>query len=158
MRLYSFANYYLSPLQHGLQTAHCVSDMSMAYAKSDPAGDVYAEWAAKHKTIIICNGGNSAMLQTLFEQLTELGKHFGLPVVKFHEDEQSLAGALTTVAMILPEWVYDAVFVKGTIGPDFYGWNHEHLSNDIDMPTRMNFIDGSKQFALISLVKSHRLA
>ena len=158
MRLYSFVNYYLSPLQHGLQTAHCVSEMSRLYKVNTQQVATYIEWAEKHKTIIICNGGNVEMLEDLHLRLVDLAENFDLPVVKFYEDEQSLNNALTSVAIILPEWVYDAKFFKGTTGPDYWVWNHEHLNTDVDMPNAMRFVDGSKQFALISLVKSFRLA
>lgn len=158
MRLYSFVNYYLSPLQHGLQTAHCVSDMSVRYKHNTAQHKAYLDWASKHKTIIICNGGNSAMLEDLHLRLTDLCDEFELPVVKFYEDEQSLNSALTSVAAVMPEWVYDSKFTVGTTGPDCYVWNHEHLNTDVDMPNSMTFRDGTSHFALISLVKSHRLA
>ena len=141
--------------QHGLQTAHCVSEMSLL------DGDlraVYEDWAENHKTIIICNGGNTAMLEDLFTRLIDLAAQFRLPLVKFYEDEQSLNGALTSVAIILPEWAYDVKFFKGTTGPDFYSWNHEHLNTDPDMPGAMRFVDGSDEFKLISTIKSYRLA
>ena len=43
MRLYSFVNYYLSPLQHGLQTAHCVSELSLI--QSPVERKMYEDWA-----------------------------------------------------------------------------------------------------------------
>jgi hypothetical protein len=157
MRLYSFLNYYLSPLQHGLQTAHCVSEMSVK-PMTNAENEAYHEWAEKHKTIIICNGGNVATLEDLFTRLTDLSVQFNLPLVKFYEDEQSLNNALTSVALIVPEWVYNATFTKGTTGPDCWTWNHGHLNADVDMPNSINFPDGSAEFTLISIVKSHRLA
>lgn len=97
-RLYCLTNYYLSSLQKGLQTAHVVSELSLNRKK------VYTDWADQDKTIIMLNGGNCA-------QLTEFGTWLADNVSKwpwaaFHEDEASLAGAITAVGIILPASVY----------------------------------------------------
>lgn len=151
MRLYSFVNYYLSPLQHGLQTAHCVSEMSLL---NGSLRATFEEWAVNHKTIIICNGGNTAQLEDLFTKLIDLAgpDH---PLVKFYEDEQSLNCALTSVAIILPEWVYNATFIQDASGCDTWVWNHELTA---DHTPSMYFSAGTDGFRLINLIKSHRLA
>jgi hypothetical protein len=107
MRLYSFTNYYLSPLQLGLQTAHVVGNMMSPPAYTDKAYDVVTEWARFHKTIVILNGGNSAALDDIFRQLAILGADLNLPVAKFTEDLQSLNGATTAVGIVVPSRVYD---------------------------------------------------
>lgn len=162
MRFYSFVNYYLSPLQHGLQTAHCVSEMAKNVtlaATINPNGLTdgarigsyakYFEWADEHKTIIICNGGNSLMLQVLFEKLIALGAKLALPVVKFHEDEQSLNFALTSVAILVPEEFYSIEFWPGE-------GNCRELSSYIGATTYFKY--GSPEYELIELLKSHKLA
>lgn len=164
MRLYSFVNAYLSPLQHGLQTAHCVSDMAAMVANLGTdyttMVDTFYDWARNHKTIIICNGGNTQMLEDLYTRLIDVAHQFRLPLVKFYEDEQSLNNALTTVALLVPEWAYNATFMKPefSTSPAAYEWNRAHLNTDPDMPTRMVFTDGSPEFHLISTIKSYRLA
>lgn len=105
-RFYSFTNFYVSSLQKGLQTAHAVSEMSVS-KMSDKATAVYNDWAKIDKTIIILNGGNCAGLKDIFNICESFGEKLGLPVVKFHEDEQSLNGALTAVGIILPKNIYD---------------------------------------------------
>lgn len=151
MRLYSFVNYYLSPLQHGLQTAHCVSEMMVdpSISTSLIKHTMFDDWARNHKTIIICNGGNSLQLQELYEKLVTLCDHFKFPVVKFHEDEQSLNCALTSVAVVLPERVYNTKMTDPTT------WTYPGDGSDA---TPVNFTEGSKEFELISLIKSYRLA
>jgi len=47
------------------------------------------------------------MLDVIYSLAIPFGKKHGLPVVKFHEDEQSLNGALTAVGIILPETAYE---------------------------------------------------
>lgn len=106
MRFYSLVNYYLSDLQRGLQTAHAVSEMLVDPNICSHKMSKYKDWAKNHKTIIILNGGNSKQLQETYDQLMPLCNSAGLPITKFHEDEQSLNNALTCVGMVLPEYVY----------------------------------------------------
>jgi hypothetical protein len=120
MRLYSLTNYYLSATQHGIQTAHLVSELSRldragALGKGKrSASAVFREWADNHKTIIVLNGGNSARLRyfhnalisSTLDQKTRIADHY--PVVHFTEDADSLDGAWTAVGVILPESVYYA--------------------------------------------------
>jgi hypothetical protein len=155
MRLYSFVNYYLSPLQHGLQTAHCVSDMSRTYKVNTRQAAVYNDWADNHKTIIICNGGNVAMLEDLYTRLIDPTDAFDLPLVKFYEDEQSLSGALTSVATIVPAKFYDAKFVPDPTSPHELSGVYQYI--DPDGRTTRYSIDTS-EFQFIQLLKSFRLA
>ena len=112
-RLYSFVNHlYMSPIQWGIQTAHCVSTMMNNVAETkdeDPLS--YAavhEWAAQEPTIIVCQGGNAAMLTDLYVKLVPLAARLGHPIVKFHEDDQSLGGVITCAAVVVPERFYAA--------------------------------------------------
>ena len=116
MRLYTFTNSYLSPIQCGIQTAHIVSELSVTFKNTY----YYDEWSRNHKTIIVCNGGNQAALENLAHELSlltiELYNHEfytyaelsnQIPVSKFYEDSKSLGGALTAVGIILPEDIYN---------------------------------------------------
>lgn len=112
MRFYGFGNYYLSSLQQGLQAAHAAVDLHVKYNILEqghfdiaPCQDMYNDWAANHKTMVLLNGGNSADLQDLFDFL--YCEENPYPFVKFHEDDVSLNGALTYVGMILPPKIYD---------------------------------------------------
>ncbi len=110
MRFYGFGNYYLSSLQQGLQAGHAAVDLHVKYNLQDNGSDtsrkdMYNDWAANHKTMVLLNGGNSADLQSIFEFLSDPQNPY--PFVKFHEDEVSLNGALTYVGMILPPRIYE---------------------------------------------------
>lgn len=109
-RGYFFALMQLSPIQAGIQAAHCVSEMTLEY------NYIFDEWAQSHKTIILLNGGNHQDLNQLYDELKIItktliykigGANNHLPVVKFTEDEQSLNNATTCVGIIIPNRVYD---------------------------------------------------
>lgn len=112
MRFYGFGNYYLSSLQQGLQSAHVVGDLaaaSISSGKVTTKGKIFFDWAENHKTMVLLNGGNSAMLEALFQKFATFEKNgMHLPYAKFHEDEQSLGGALTYVGIVVEEKYYVA--------------------------------------------------
>lgn len=111
-RLYSFvAHHYLSPLQCGLQTAHVVSELSMQ------GNSMYADWAERNKTIIICGAGNHAGVMEAFTQLRAHNNALSyadicdpLPQALFLEDEQSMNRMATACGIIIPERYFDAVW------------------------------------------------
>lgn len=138
MRYYGFGNYYLSSLQQGLQAHHvCVEMFNQFNNKDQPPADDWQqwahldEWAKNHKTIVLLNGGNSADLLEL-HQFIQAGAEAQLnnfPYAKFHEDEQSLCGALTSVGIVLPAYIYDTAAIdrsmRGTLWVDKegrHGW------------------------------------
>jgi hypothetical protein len=105
---------YLSSLQNGIQTAHIVSELFAKYdsAESDnpqteQQESMVYDWAHDHKTIINLDGGNSANLTSINDWL-ELNE-CPFPFTSFHEDEESLNGAITGVGIVLPEYVYEAM-------------------------------------------------
>jgi hypothetical protein len=107
-RFYSFANLAIMPLQKGLQTAHLVSEVFVKYMYSSSAqAPITFEWAQNHKTVIILNGGFHGDLISLYETLDPLAEELGLPVVKFHEDEQTMNKMCTTVGIIVPSDIYN---------------------------------------------------
>lgn len=105
MRFYSFTNAnYMSQLQLGLQTAHCVAEMTVKY-HNRPNMQQFDEWAKLHETIVILNGGNCAALLDLHQFLDNMSNPYLF--TKFHEDSDSLNNAITCVGIILPEEVYE---------------------------------------------------
>lgn len=108
MRLYSFTNFYLSSIQQGIQPAHCISDLFVKYVDESPEKATLFDWATNHKTMICCNGGNSADVANVFLEISRIGSALQLPFVYFHEDEQSLNSALTSCAIVVPSLIYDA--------------------------------------------------
>lgn len=123
---------YLSSLQNGLQAAHCLGEMFLKYNHSHFKGSderaILEDWVTNDKTIIILNGGNTAELNYVYDQLMSLslcmtdifdeGKS-KLPYAKFHEDEQSLNKALTCVGIIIPESTYNTP-IENCVVDDYY--------------------------------------
>jgi hypothetical protein len=104
MRLYTFCNYYLSSIQQGIQTAHVVSELMYKHC-SENQFKMIQDWAKYHKTIVVCNGGNSKDIEDLHTFFCN--KENPYPLADFAEDEQSLNSALTCVGIILPEEIYE---------------------------------------------------
>lgn len=170
MRLYTFCNCYLSSIQQGIQTAHILGELhNMATANCitvasdtkigsvtqevlyDKAALMIKDWSEQHKTIIVCNGGNAAMIRELITFFDTPENPF--PWATFNEDNDSLDGALTGVGIILPEEIYDAKFSPapsegtGVYRPAFY----------FDESGKI-YEEGTYLFDLIKNVKSKRLA
>lgn len=111
MRLYTFINYYLSSIQQGIQTAHIQGELvNQIFNQDDRYGinnkrQRIVDWSTKHKTIVVCNGGNGASLFDLIEFFKH--KENVYPWASFCEDGDSLGGVLTGVGIILPKVIYD---------------------------------------------------
>jgi hypothetical protein len=101
MRFYAVGNMYLSSIQQGVQAFHCLGKMALEHT----GNRMFEDWLSVHKTLICLNGGNNKSL-TDFYELIRYQKQF--PVAKFHEDEQSMAGMLTCVGIVVPEEIYGA--------------------------------------------------
>jgi len=109
MRAYFFCNFYLSSIQQGIQSAHCLHELFVKYPiNHDEASALLWEWATSHKTMIVLNGGNSADLNNMVVSLEKLANEAQIPFTSFSEDEQSLNRAITCVGMVLPERLYEA--------------------------------------------------
>jgi hypothetical protein len=128
-RLYSFVPaLYISPLQCGLQTAHAVSQMHADLLEDEEwmtaPGPVeqrrlFDEWAIAHRTIIICTALNSQGVEQAYDRLEYFGEKLDLPVTIFREDEQSLNGAATAAAVVVPERFFDAQPFREYKSPGF---------------------------------------
>lgn len=110
-RLFSFTNSWLSDLQKGLQTAHVVGALWKKYAIDADLKYPYMEssllncWLGFENTIIIYKSGDCATLRSI-SYLLHI-EYNPYPWASFHEDENSLNGALTAVGIILPELFVD---------------------------------------------------
>jgi hypothetical protein len=105
MRFYSFTNWMLRPIQQGIQPGHAAVDMLVKYPDDNSSSQaaVAWEWARDHKTFICLNGGNAANLAEVYTTLQRVGDALGLPVVAFHEDEESLCGVMTSCGIVVTE-------------------------------------------------------
>jgi hypothetical protein len=162
LRLYSFVNFYLSSIQQGVQTGHAAVDLVRKYAvynsgylpsaQAENKIDMVAEWADDNKTFIILNGGN---LQTM-QGIEEIVKSSDLPWVSFHEDEQSLGGMLTAVAVILPEFIFNA---RPVISRHDEPIQYESSVTELSLKTTyFRFGPTDKFYSIVDLIRNSRLA
>ena len=176
MRFYGFGNYYLSSLQQGLQAAHTVGEIFVKHNHAilnsvndytQPKeiellekADMVLDWAQHHKTMVLLNGGNSLSLQELFDFFDNEDNPY--PYAKFHEDDQSLNGALTYVGIILPEKIYETSLMMRTARSFFYDDNLKRITFSegqgiFSIPAICN--DFSKfEFELCNKINEYRLA
>ena len=102
MRGYFLTNMYLSPIQHGIQSAHCLQEINNKY-QNRPADHIQLlDWATNHKTMYVLNGGTSDQMK----QILELFKWESNPYPWAYFNEPSIDDALTCVGIIIPEEVY----------------------------------------------------
>ncbi|TAN25290.1 MAG: hypothetical protein EPN31_15635 [Castellaniella sp.] len=133
MRAYFFGNMYLSSIQQGIQGEHAMTAMFVKYRHQKDHLDTLYEWAENHKTSIYLNGGYADNLLRVHNEIDDIERHlaehlvadpdylksiglssdfsldesiFRLSHSLFHEEQASLNGALTSVAVILPECFY----------------------------------------------------
>lgn len=105
-RAYYFGNMYLSSIQQGIQAAHVTSEFWNKYNQFENGYDCLLTWSMYHKTMVLLNGGYQSELELIYSELERLCTELGFPFAKFHEEKDSLNGALTSVGVILPEEVY----------------------------------------------------
>jgi len=150
MRLYSFVNgLYLNQLQYGLQTAHCVSNLSLQN------NDFYKEWATNHKTIIILDAINSKGVRQAFHNLCNFSSgHLMevIPVTCFYEDADSLDGAITAAACVLPERIYNVSVTRQEA--------QEIMANLEANKWKINpyISDEGREYLLSCMIKTYNLA
>lgn len=139
MRLYTFNNFYLSQIQIGIQSLHSTVELFNKYEHNYQMLDIVKDWARNYKTAICLNGGNAGELQEIIEKLHVIQQNgLHLPHSYFREDKQSMNECLTSVAIIVPEYIYNFDETKALREFDFSLTNNEYL--------------------LYSIIKSKRLA
>ena len=114
MRLYFFNNMYLSSIQHGAQSVHSFAQIVGVFKPGTAEDATMRAWLEHHKSLVFLNAGYASVLQKVFDRLAEIAKLWdpeatdvrALPFAKFHEEEDALGGALTSVAVIVPSGCY----------------------------------------------------
>lgn len=116
-RCYHFNNFYLSGVHAGIQAAHAQHELSLKYLESsvyfekskvDHHGTQeaeYLEWLENHKTIILLNAGMAKDLEELVTLFKSPENPF--PWAAWRESEEALNGCITSIAMVLPDRIYD---------------------------------------------------
>lgn len=104
-RMYCIVNQYIAGIHAGIQSAHAIADLLVKYdGKGSTNQQVLARtWAEEHKTIIVLDGGYQSNLQSIYDLAGKLGS---IPSAAFCEEQKALNGAMTAVAMVLPEYMY----------------------------------------------------
>lgn len=114
MRAYFWGNMYLSAIQQGIQSLHCLSELYLKVRanreeRPEDVIDLYT-WAADYKTVVILNAGEMSALEEV-EVLMSLADN-PYAWASWRESPESLNGALTNVGVILPERMYKAAREK----------------------------------------------
>jgi len=128
-RRYTFTNFMLRSIQQGVQADHAGDELTNKYVYADHAHehsiktrDFLKDWSLNHKTVIYLNGGFHGDMVSLDQLLSYNDLEFGgviLPWAKFHEDEYTLGGLLTSISIVLPEEIYNAQSYKKMLEPVF---------------------------------------
>lgn len=158
-RLYSFVNFYLSPIQQGIQTAHLIHELYAA-TFSKRQRNVLRDWTWNDKTIIVLNGGNLDVIHDKYALISEFGNLCKLPYTCFHEDDSSLGGIMTCCGVIVPEKMWAAVnhssaTQKGITLDDID--NGEYYYEDINGGVTV-YLPDTLSHDMITMIKSCRLA
>lgn len=151
MRRYTFTNWMLNSVQQGIQAGHAGDELFVKYRNSiEQDSKNLWTWAKYHKTYILLNGGDYKSIKeiALYFQREACTFSWAAPWASFNEDAQSLGGLLTSVAIIVPEYIYEAKMNKET-------GNYEYTVDD-EQPRITTPAD--QDFNFINLLKSCSLA
>jgi len=123
MRFYAFGNMYLSSIQQGIQAGHVIGDMAVKYngraGWQDGQDEMYYDWAAEHKTMILLNGGfsqdllefNSFLEGDLDSDSERLNEHYDgyspYPFALF--SEEGIDDAASSFGLVLPPEIYEGI-------------------------------------------------
>lgn len=107
LRTYVVLHTYFKSLLNGVQGGHACVEMSVKYEPGTPQFALYQKWARVDKTLLYLDGGVSFHMHQYLGKLQTLGRTV-LPWAPFFEDEETLEGMLTAVAVILPERIAKA--------------------------------------------------
>lgn len=128
LRLYSFTNFYISPIQHGIQTHHAGNRLWGKYMVGRTLEDneqarMLMKWSTFHETDIVLNGGDHAALVDLERFMDDPANPY--PWTYF--TEPGLNNAFTSVVIILPQRIYDADEQVAFDG-DFTEWEMQFIA------------------------------
>ncbi len=114
MRFYAWGNMYMSSIQQGIQSLHCVSEMYIKYSSIERSESIQNanlfEWGADHKTVVILNAGEMSALEKVEDLMSEVANPYAW--ASWRESPEAMNNALTNVGVILPERMYKAAREK----------------------------------------------
>lgn len=114
MRAYAFTHLQMSPGQRALQAAHAICRIRSAWKGLPAMQQIWDDWEEQHSTMIFLNGGFSGDLQTITKTIGDAVSKYDqfkriVIFAAFCEDEFTLGGALTSVAMIVHPRYYTPI-------------------------------------------------
>lgn len=125
-RMYAFNNMYINGIHNGIQTAHAMDQLWLKYTEKphDPMLAVVREFSKKHKTFILLTDGEHQDMMVTFRKLF---KHPDNPYPFERFLEPGLNNTLTSICIIIPKCLYDAVSTavgRAMLKADEPGPNH----------------------------------
>lgn len=145
-RMYFLVNQYIMGIQAGIQAGHAACELLADYSGEpldNPKMKLILQWLKKDKTFIVLDGGYQ---QGMYEFADKIPS--SIPYAHFHEEEDALNGALTAVAFILPDHLYDVKLDEDGQAPEGYFAEGDY-SRWVDFTeTERNFIVELKKFHL----------
>ena len=105
--MFSFQHFQFAGIHAGIQSGHCWTDMAVKYRGTAFRGDtrsiMYWDWAEKHKTVNIRNGGDQDGLIDIIRLFQRVDNPY--PWQQWREDS-SCNECLTNVSIVVPSKVY----------------------------------------------------
>lgn len=121
LRCYTIVNQYLNGIHAGIQSAHAIAKMFSEYDSSfynDSVVELLNIWSNKHETIIVLDGGYQSNLSAIHKLFSNRATGM-FPYSRFNESTEALNGALTALAIVLPDYIYKAC------DSNYCGWCYE---------------------------------
>lgn len=107
-RMYFLVNQYMMGIQAGIQAGHAACRLMAEFAGEEPGNPKFKlleKWYKEDETFILLDGGyQSRMYEFVDKVLLPVSDLY--PYTTFHEERDSLNGALTAVAFVLPDYIY----------------------------------------------------
>jgi hypothetical protein len=103
LRMYSLVLYSLSGIQAGIQAGHSWVE----YESKNVDTPVYREWADKHKTVMVMNGGGSPRLREYEDSLISMGVNYST------FEESDLYGKTTAISFIVDVCSFNKTALTG---------------------------------------------
>jgi hypothetical protein len=132
MRAYFFINYYVGGIRAGIQAAHAMDQMWLQLVDPLRQGslpplersrlEMLCEFSRNHKTFILLHAGDHEDLNDLANFLAMSENPY--PWAKF--SEPGLNDAMTSVAIVIPERLYDEASTdvgRGLVGSEARGYS-----------------------------------
>lgn len=121
-RMYFLVNQYMMGIQAGIQAGHAACRLMAEHWDDDresPRVKLIQKWFREDETFIVLDGGYQKVMQGFIDKVL-FPLRDTIPYTAFHEETDSLNGALTAVAFILPEKIYGSALEEDGEAPCCY--------------------------------------